>query len=72
MTDNITPIGSQDPIEALEREAEKALTEEMNKTDKAKIQTSLRRIKDAERVVANLKLEHNALIRDLRATREVA
>jgi hypothetical protein len=66
MTDNVTHI---DPIAALEAEARDELKKEYDKNDLAKIRTSLRRLKDAQLILANLQLEHETLMRDLRARR---
>lgn len=66
MTDNTTPISD---IVALERAAIDELDAEANKAATKQIRDSLKRIRDAERIVANLKLDHKALLDDLREGR---
>jgi hypothetical protein len=50
---------------ALEAEARKEVAEELGKYAKLKIKDSLHAIAKAERVVANLKAEHQVLLRDI-------
>ncbi len=56
-----------DEIAKLVAEAKKELAEETSKRAKAKIATKLRQIEDAKRIVTNLELEYDVLLRDLRA-----
>jgi DNA invertase Pin-like site-specific DNA recombinase len=64
MTDNVTHI---DPISAAIAEAEKEVAEEKSKEAKRQIKAKLQEIDRAEKIVANLKIEYEALVRDLRA-----
>jgi hypothetical protein len=52
-------------IKALETEAQKELNEEVAKVARSKIKASLKRIQDAEKILANARLEHAALMRDI-------
>jgi hypothetical protein len=63
MTETVQPL---DDIVVLEREAQGEVDEERRKAAKAKIASSLRQIRDAKRVLANLELAHRALLDDLR------
>jgi hypothetical protein len=66
---NVTPI---DPLAGVLAEAQAEIEEEMNAGDKSELKASLRRIQNAERIVAGLRLEHDALIKKLRAKRNAA
>jgi hypothetical protein len=52
-------------IKALEADAQKELAEEVAKVARTKIKASLKRIQDAEKILANARLEHAALMRDI-------
>jgi hypothetical protein len=52
-------------IKALEADAQKELAEELSKAARTKIKASLKRISDAEKILANARLEHAALMRDI-------
>lgn len=67
--DNVTAI---DPIAALERQADQEIEAEINKGDLSKIKESKRRIANAELILQTLKLQHAALLADLRERRSVA
>lgn len=64
--DNVTAI---DDLAAIEREAQAEVNKEVNEKAKRRIKDSLREIKDAERILANLKIQHRALLDDLRSER---
>jgi hypothetical protein len=64
MTESATPIND---VTGLLREAEAELAEETSKEAKKRIAGKLRQIRDAKRIVANLELELEALMRDMRA-----
>ena len=64
--DNVTAI---DDLAAIEREAQAEINKEVNEKAKRRIKDSLRNIKDAERILANLKIQHRALLDDLRSER---
>lgn len=50
-------------IKAVQEEAEKEIRDERAREAKTKLKISLKRISDAELVVANLKREHEDIIR---------
>jgi formate dehydrogenase assembly factor FdhD len=52
-------------IKTIEAEAQKELSEEVAKLARSKIKASLKRIQDAEKILANARLEHAALMRDI-------
>jgi hypothetical protein len=52
-------------IKQIETEAQKELVEERSRAAKDKIKKHLKLISDAERVLANLKLEYQAILRDI-------
>ena len=52
-------------MDELLAEAEAEVDAERSKEVKTKLKASLRRISDAEKIVANLKAEHEVLLRDL-------
>jgi DNA-binding transcriptional regulator GbsR (MarR family) len=56
-----------DPISAAVAEAEKEVAEEKAKDAKRQIKAKLQEIERAEKIVANLRIQYDALIRDLRA-----
>jgi hypothetical protein len=59
----VTPI---DDIAALANEAEAEIAKERREAAKTKITASLRKIADAKRILANLELQHKALLDDIR------
>lgn len=63
---NVTAI---DDVAALERAALAELDAEFDKAAVARVKASLKKIKDAQRIVANLELDHAGLLADLRAGR---
>jgi predicted RNase H-like nuclease (RuvC/YqgF family) len=64
MTDNVISI---DPIAKAIEDADAEFAKEVGEEAKRQIIVSKRKIRQAEKVLANLKLEHEALLRDLRA-----
>lgn len=64
MVDNVTPI---DEFAAIEQAAADELRKEAAECAKKRIKTSLKRIADAEKIVANCRLEHKALLDEIRA-----
>jgi hypothetical protein len=52
-------------IKSLEDSAKQELVEEVAKVARSKIKASLKRIQDAEKILANARLEHAALMRDI-------
>ena len=54
-------------IDALVRDAEGDVDKEFAGEAKKQIAASFRRVRQAEKVLANARLEHDALIRDLKA-----
>ena len=63
MSSDVTPI---DELSKIEKEAADELAKERADEAKRRIKSSLKKIADAERIWENLKLEHQALLRDLR------
>jgi len=66
--DNISTIsGNGDVVSQIEAAARAELDKELSEEAKRQLKASLRRIADAKKVLANLELEHEALLADLRA-----
>ena len=67
MNDKDDNVKELDPIAALERAAREEVDEEFSDSAKRRIKAKLREIKQAEKVLANAKLEYDALVRDIRS-----
>jgi len=68
MTDIADTAGTtRDPIGNALAAAHAELHDELNDEAKRRIKASLKRIKDAEKIVQNEKIRHAALLADLRA-----
>lgn len=67
MVDDTVAKLSVDKIALIEQAARDELDKEMSEEAKTKLKASFRRIENARKVVANLEIQHEALLRDLRA-----
>lgn len=67
MVDDTVAKLSVDEIALIEQAARDELDKEMSEEAKTKLKASFRRIENARKVVANLEIQHEALLRDLRA-----
>ena len=67
MVDDTVAKLSVDEIALIEQAARDELDKEMSEEAKTKLKASFRRIENARKVVANLEIQHKALLRDLRA-----